>query len=402
MRRDETVATAGRRKWTTVARGAIGPSLGPSLGGVLGVVLGAVLGAAAAVAGPIAADCPLGQPVVRDIVAEGFYTDAAHSVPDPAALARNRAALVPLDGVVGAITQRANRFYARARADEAGCALALIARQATGGAMLGRMSSQQAGYERKWRAAGLAMVYLALKDEADGGQRAAIEPWLKRLADAVEVSDARPANWNNHHYWIGFVATTVAVATGDPARLARGRKIFDDGLAAIDADGALPREMGRKARALHYHAFATAPLVMAAEVAARAGEDWYGRRDGALHRLVARVAAGIADPSWFEARAGVTVEPPGGGTLAWIAFYDRRFPGRITPTPRPHRANGLGGDLDALAARWLPDAAASGVAAPEATAPGGGAPGAAAPGGTAEDGARPGAVAPGMGALEAE
>jgi poly(beta-D-mannuronate) lyase len=304
-------------------------------------------------AGPAAA-CPSDVPVVRDIRAERFYTDAASSIVDPDAVAANRAALRPLDAAVAAIETQSNRFLRSGDTDAAACALALLRQQAEGGAMLGTMASRQAGYERKWRTAGLAIVYLALKDQAGPPERAAIEPWLARLADAVEASDTRPDLWNNHHLWIGLVATAVGAATEDDARFSRGRRIFDDGLAAIQADGTLPREMERRGRALHYHNYALAPLVLSAEIAARRGENWYDRQDGALHRLAARVAAGLADPSWFTARTGVAAEVPTGGVLAWSEFYRRRFPDR--PAPPPGRAvySSFGGDMAALAARWLP------------------------------------------------
>lgn len=319
------------------------------------VVMWLALGAGGLGAGAAADTCPLDQPVIRDISAERFYTDAASSIVDPAIEAANRAALKPLDTVIGAIVTRSNRFLQKGRAEEAACALALLARQAEGGTMLGVVASRQAGYERKWRTAGLAMVYLALKARAAPAERAAIEPWLARLADQVEAMDTRPESWNNHHYWIGYVATAVGAATGDAARFARGRKAFDDGLAAIGPDGTLPRELARRGRALSYHNYALAPLVMAAEVAARQGEDWYARHDGALHRLAARVAAGLADPEGFAARVGVAQELPGGGVLAWSWLYERRFPGRFALPAGLQRKPGytsFGGDMAALAAAW--------------------------------------------------
>ncbi|MCE1235054.1 MAG: alginate lyase family protein [Hyphomicrobiales bacterium] len=309
-----------------------------------------------------AAACPADGPVVRDIAAEAFYTDAKFSIVDPAVEARNRESLRALDKTLWAIVYRSDRFLASGSPEDAACALALLAHQAAGGAMLGTMSSRQAGYERKWRTAGMAIVYLGLRERASQEERTTIEPWLGRLADAVEATDTRPEHWNNHHYWIGLVDTAVGAATGDEARFARGRKIYDDGLAAIAADGTLPREMERGRRALHYHAYAAAPLTLSAAIAARRGEDWWERRDGALHRLVGRVVAGLEDPAWFAARTGVESEPAHPSALAWIALYARRFPGRVpeAAAPGPHRSSWLGGDLDALARRWMPGTAGGG------------------------------------------
>jgi poly(beta-D-mannuronate) lyase len=311
------------------------------------IALGVLLAFAGAAAG---AACPTGAPVVRDIAAEAFYTDARHSIADPAILKRNHDALQPLDRALGAIVARSNTHFRNGSPDDAVCALTLLAEQARGGAMLGATSSMQAGYERKWRTAGMAIVHLALRRYADPEQRAAIEPWLAALADRVEATDTRLERWNNHHYWIGLVATAVGAATDDSARFARGRRIFDDGLAAIAADGTLPRELERGVKALHYHAYAAAPLVLSAEIASWRGEDWWSRRDHALRRLVDRVAAGIADPDRFSQLVGVPVEIPTGGTIAWAAFVERRFADAPRFPPGPRRQSWLGGDLAALAA----------------------------------------------------
>lgn len=324
-----------------------------------GIVVAVLAVTALGVGGASAAGCPLDQPVIKDITAEAFYTDKAFSVLDQAVVDRNKASLAVLDKSLWVLTSHSDRYLKTGAVEEARCALAMLTRQAAGGAMLGTMSSRQAGYERKWRTAGVAMVYLALKDQAQPDERATIEPWLKALGDHVEQMDTKPKDWNNHHYWIGFVATAVGAATGDAARFARGRKDFDDGLKAIEADGTLPREMGRAGRSLHYHNYALAPLVLTAEIAARQGEDWYSREGGALHRLAARVAAGMVDPGWFTARTGVQTEVPGGGVMSWRAFYERRFPGRIQmPPTEPMRYTSFGGDMAALAQRWIQEAPA--------------------------------------------
>ncbi len=347
-----TTGRSSARRSATATR--IGPAriLGPAAigSGIAGLVAASTAFAA----------CPTDLPVVRDIAAEAFYTDARHSIVDPEAVKRNRASLQALDRSLWQILARSNAHLTSGSRAEAVCALGLLAGQARGGAMLGATSSMQAGYERKWRTAGMAIVYLALRPQAEAAQRAEIEPWLAALADRVEATDTRPANWNNHHYWIGLVATAVGAATDDAARFARGRKAFDDGLAAIAADGTLPRELERGVRALHYHAYAAAPLVLSAEIAARRGEDWWSRGDHALRRLVDRVAAGIADPDGFARRVGMPIEVPDAGTVAWAAFVERRFPDAPRFPAGPRRYSWLGGDLAALAAAWVPAAGAPG------------------------------------------
>ena len=78
----------------------------------------------------------------------------------------------------------------------------------------------------------------------------------------------------------------------------------------IAADGTLPLEMAREGRALYYHAFAVMPLVALAELGRSRGEDWYALGDGALHRLVAKTAEGLNDPTIFDKLAGVAQQRP--------------------------------------------------------------------------------------------
>jgi poly(beta-D-mannuronate) lyase len=134
------------------------------------------------------------------------------------------------------------------------------------------------------------------------------------------------------------------------------RRAFDAGLTDIRPDGTLPMELERRGRALDYTNYALAPLIMAAELAARRGEDWYGGEDGAIHRLVARVLSGLQDPKGFAALAGEpSVDVPRGGVLGWLAFYRARFPDRVeTGAPSgPFRYPWLGGDLTLTAKLWV-------------------------------------------------
>jgi len=315
----------------------------------------AVFALLALVGAPARAQCPEPSPVVRDISAERFYTDPANSIPDPVIVARNKASLAPLDRALSAIVKLSDKALA-GDSSSAACALEALAAQARGGAMLGVMDSRQAGYERKWRSAGIALAYLKVKPAANAQARAIVEPWLVALADAVEADYGRPREPNNHYYWAGLVAAAVGTATGETRHIAYARAAYESALSQIQPDGTLPRELARAGRALDYHNYALAPLILSAELAAARGEDWYGLGGGAIHRLVARTLAGIADPAAFARLAGVpSVEVPQGGVVGWLALYRRRFPGRAQGGPSgPFFYAWLGGDLALMAARGGP------------------------------------------------
>jgi poly(beta-D-mannuronate) lyase len=304
--------------------------------------------------GPAQAACSVPEAVVRNITAEKFYSDPANSIVDPAAVARNAAALRALDADLKPIVRASDQAIA---GDEAAaqCALALLVAEARGQGMLGVMGSTQAQYERKWRTAGVALAYLKVRRAATPEQQATIEPWLLALARNVERDYGAPSEPNNHYYWAGLVAGAVGTATGDRAQLAYARAAYLDGLDQIRGDGALPRELARRSKALHYHAYALAPLIVSAELAAVRGEDWYALRGGAIHRLVARTRAALADPEAFARLAGVpSVEVPTGGILGWLAFYRARFPERGGDgPPGPFYYDWLGGDLSLMATKGL-------------------------------------------------
>lgn len=300
------------------------------------------------------AACEDAPPPVTDIIADRFYVDSASSIADKAVIARNKNALATLDHTLTAILAMEDRALG-GDAASAACAGNWLAVWAKGGAMLGHMSSQQAVVERKYRTAGMAVGYLKIRAALDPPDRAAIDAWMDDLADKVVADQGWPARRNNHVYWAGFAAGAVGTATGTPRLLDYSLRAFEAGLTDIRPDGTLPMELARRQKALEYTNYALAPLVMAAELAALRGEDWYAHDNGAIHRLAARVLSGLRDPKSFAALAGEpTVDVPRGGVLGWLAFYRLRFPDRVDGAPAgPFRYPWLGGDLTLTANAWV-------------------------------------------------
>jgi poly(beta-D-mannuronate) lyase len=308
-----------------------------------------------ALGAPVArAACDDPPPPMRDIIADRFYVDSASSVADKAIIARNKTALATLDHTLNAIIAMEDRSLAGDSGSGA-CAGRWLVVWAKGGAMLGHMSSQQAQVERKLRTAGMAVGYLKIRGVLDATDRATIDAWMNELADRVVADRGWPARRNNLVYWAGFAAGAVGTATGATRLLDYSRRAYDAGMADIAPDGTLPMELNRRQKALGYTNYALAPLVMAAELAALRGEDWYSHENGAIHRLAARVLAGLRDPRSFAALAGEpSVEVPRGGLLGWLAFYRLRFPDRVDGAPAgPFHYPWLGGDLTLTAKAWV-------------------------------------------------
>lgn len=298
-------------------------------------------------------------PPMRDIAAEPYYRDPANSVVDPERFAANRAVVGPINAYVDRISALADAWISPIVPDPrvAQAALAWLDAWARAGAMLGAVTAQGT-YHRKWALAGLALAWLDLR-RAPGLDRSAcrrVTAWMAALAAAMQppYADCGAASVrNNHVCWAGLAAAAAAVAADDRRLLRWGCDRARIGLAEVAPDGTLPLEMARRAKALHYHLFAAAPLVVTAEIAAANGIELWEEAGGALRRLAERSLAGVEDPSWFAARAGSLQDFVGGAlggrNLAWVEPYFARFPAARRPALlaafRPMIHPWLGGDL---------------------------------------------------------
>ena len=298
-----------------------------------------VSGLLLSLAGGNALACEAPPAAVIDIEANRYYTDKHNSVIDPVLRARNIAAVKPIDTFLDAIARGASSYQAAPEKTlgDAQCSLSWMLSWADQKALLGKMSSNQAYYQRKWTLGGLALSYAKLKPAASESQRQSIEAWLRLLADAtVAHSDAYTGARNNHYYWEGLAVTAVGGVTGDARYLAWGRKVFDEAMSQVAADGSLPREMDRAVKALHYHLFAVTPLVMMASI--------LDVQSPKLDRLAKFTLDGVADPAYIEAKTGFAQERPH-EPISWKAIYDRHTCGPMSPASATNWQPRLGGDL---------------------------------------------------------
>jgi poly(beta-D-mannuronate) lyase len=284
-----------------------------------------------ALSAPLALACTEPPPARIDIDANSYYSDSHHSVIDPVLRARNIANTKPIEDFLGQVATDAN-----SRGDAA-CALSWMSSWAGQKAMLGKLSSEQAYYVRKWTLGGLALNYARVKPQATPAQRAAIEGWLKALADAtIAHSDAKKGGRNNHYYWEGLAVTSVGGVSGDQRYLDWGRKVLEHALQQMAEDGSLPAEMERAGKALHYQVFAATPLVLMASI--------LDVHDPRLDQLVAFTVAGSADPSGIAKRTGFQQEPVGSREVTMI--YNRHEGKPPTPAGKPLWQPRMGGALE--------------------------------------------------------
>lgn len=278
--------------------------------------------------------CPFAPPAVHDLELARFYTDGAGSTTSPALLDQHKRDTAPVRTFLKTMTGEADASFIQPTGSlglyRAKCAVEWLEVWARGEALLGRVVEKQAAAERRWTLAGAALAYLKVKPAATPAQAQVIEQWLTKLALAAETDFQNgKLKHNNHYYWLGLGLAATSLATGDAARWEKARAIMKDAADGIAANGTLPLELARQARALHYHAFALMPLTAMAELARSKGEDWYAFGDGALDRLVAITARGIEAPELFEQLSGYAQERPVDPQYGWLQLYGLERPSAL-------------------------------------------------------------------------
>lgn len=185
--------------------------------------------------------------------------------------------------------------------------------------------------------------------ELQPAARLRIAGWLERLVDSRTPPPANSVTRrNNHHYLRGSVDMAWGALTGDDPLFATGIQTYRDALAEMRADGSLPLETARGARALWYQRHAIASLVVIAEIAANQGIDLYGAQvEGrSLHDAIRFLLEGIERPAKVlpyavaDANSGTARDPRDQDLsfletrghdrhyMAWVEIYAARFPSR--------------------------------------------------------------------------
>jgi poly(beta-D-mannuronate) lyase len=283
--------------------------------------------------------CPAVAHIAPDLVTDGFYRldDPTHSIIDPV---RQEAYRKSSDGVkaVGmAIVKAADDYRTTGSRAAAQCAMTQILALAQEHSLAGKMSSNQAYYVQGWVVGAVAIAYLKIRETgiASPEDKESIAKWMQSVGEQTKGyydSHKRAGHGdgqNNHLYWAGVELAAIGVAADDRKDFDWAMATYDNGVDQIQPDGALPLEMARGVRALHYHLYALAPLVLLAEFGEANHLDLYAHANGAIHRLVNFSVAGLADPAPFVKASGVQQEVPKtitGDQIGWAPPYVQRFP----------------------------------------------------------------------------
>jgi poly(beta-D-mannuronate) lyase len=281
--------------------------------------------------------CPTLPAIPADLTTDGFYRtdDPTHSIIDPKRMEAYSRSSGPVKAATTAIVKQADLYRITGSRAAALCTGTLLYAMARTNALGGRMSSSQAYYVQGWLAGSLALAYLKVRESGleRAEQSEAIAAWLARLGASTrnwyDAALARKPEGNNHLYWAGLELCAISAVTGDNKDFNWCLATYRNGVQQIAADGTLPLEMARGERALHYHLYALAPLVLIAEFGEDNGVPLYAEDHHALRRLVHTAVAGLSDPAPFIHQTGVAQQMenhPGGDALAWAPPYLARFP----------------------------------------------------------------------------
>jgi poly(beta-D-mannuronate) lyase len=171
------------------------------------------------------------------------------------------------------IVKAADDYRSSGSRSAAQCAMAQILVLAQEHSLAGKMSSSQAYYVQGWVVGAIAIAYLKVRETGivTTSEAETIAKWMLSVGEQTKnyydthKRAGHGDSQNNHLYWAGVELAAIGVVADDRKDFDWAMATYDNGVDQIRPDGALPLEMARGGRALHYHLYALAPLVLLAE-----------------------------------------------------------------------------------------------------------------------------------------
>ena len=281
-------------------------------------------------------------------------------------------ALEPVENFINDLSGMANAAYlgetdSQANAD---CAMVWLDAWAVGEALT-ELNSLNAKLAVSPRLAGIALAYLQAQPVAmpDSQRDERIRSWMQKHAEDIIAffdTEAGPlASTNNLRAWAALATAATGRISGDEDTLAWSRVSYKLLVCGAENSGALPAEMERGERALHYQLHAVAPLVVAIALLDPDGEADDELCRSKLEKIAQFTLAAVKDPSVVADLVGKDQVFSGEDDsqlapyqLAWAEAYLARYPDMpledyIQPL-RPLGYSKLGGDLTAIYGRVNP------------------------------------------------
>lgn len=206
------------------------------------------------------------------------------------------------------VTSGMNQWLVTASKPEALCAQQQIDTWAQAGTLLDYdpKQSSQAWFQVEWTLSSIAISESVLLNEPS------LDPtlvqrdiqWMNKVARRTVDFDKAGTQTNNHHYWRGLAAVATGVISSDNDLFNWGIAVYKQGIDELDPRGALPQEMARHERAIHYQSFALQPLIPLAQFAERQHIPLYHYRSPTgqtVFNAVNFLAEALANPQLIKA-----------------------------------------------------------------------------------------------------
>jgi poly(beta-D-mannuronate) lyase len=244
------------------------------------------------------------QPPTGRMIIPPHYLSGGHGPTNPAEAAATRV----YNSFERRVTAGMNQWLVTSNKAEAQCAQQQLDTWANAAALLNYDSkeSSQAWFQVEWTLSSIAISESVLVNEPslDPAQVKRDIQWMNKVAHRTVDFDIAGKQTNNHHYWRGLAAVSTGVISSDNKLFAWGIGVYKQAINELDQRGALPQEMARHERAIHYQSFALQPLVPLAEFAERQHIPLYQYRSPSgrtINDAVNFLGAAIANPKIIEA-----------------------------------------------------------------------------------------------------
>ena len=257
-----------------------------------------------------------------------------------------------------------NQFLVTASHPEAQCAQDEIDRWAQANELVDydAVENSQSWYQTEWTLSSIALSESVLVNDAqlDPHEMARDIAWMNKAAHRMVGFPSESKHTNNHHYWRGLAASATGVISSDTGLFNFGVQAYKDAVDDIDQRGALPKEMARSERSIHYQSFALQPLLPIAEFAERQHVPLYNYTSPTGHTIadaISFLGEAVADPAIVRAYTpeDQLMDSDSPDFFAAIEFYRRRFPERKLPPSiaaglsKPTSSARLGGSTTVIA-----------------------------------------------------
>lgn len=188
---------------------------------------------------------------------------------------------------------------------------ALLTRWAKAGALLETARDSDPYYALKRSLLPLIVGYDIINRRMEKQDRQAVRDWLDQLVRRVDARFDGEVDRNNHRTLADLVLMLWGAVIDDKGLIESGRGGFLRVLADMRADGTLPLEARRGARALWYHRQTLASLTLIGIVDQRLGGDlFHRRRDGrSFELMLSALFNGLLSPTLVDAYAEENFKP---------------------------------------------------------------------------------------------